>query len=132
MITLDMKRNVYWCSFVLLYCILFHIILETFYLIIFYHKPSDEWCSLEGEATLDDPTECGTLSPPILFMLSATRVEYFSVWSTIKLKCWSNAFLRFSSSRVCCLNSTIWNNTAHKKIWMKLETLKNYSLLLII
>lgn len=61
----------------------------------------------------DEFTDAGTLgltlSTPDLFMLSASQVEYFSVWSTIKLRCWSNAFFLFSSNLVCCLYSTSYN-----------------------
>lgn len=74
--------------------------------------PSDRTC-LVGEDIRDEFTDGGTLgltlSIPDLFMLSASHVEYFSVWSTIKLRCWSNAFFLFSSNLVCCLYSTNWN-----------------------
>ena len=38
------------------------------------------------------------------------QLEYFSVWSTMKLRCMSKAFFLFSSNISCCLYSTIYNS----------------------
>lgn len=59
-----------------------------------------------GVGGLEEPTDWEALSTPVLFILSATSVEYFSVWSTMKLRCWSSAFFLFSSNMACCLYST--------------------------
>lgn len=44
---------------------------------------------------------------------SVNHVEYFSVWSTMKLRCMSIAFLRFSSNRLCCLYCTTCQQPKH-------------------
>lgn len=44
------------------------------------------------------------------FSPSVSRDEYFSVSLTMKFKCWSRTFFRFSSRRMFCLYSTSYQN----------------------